>query len=71
MITEIPRVHVNDALEVSVRALQQGSVVVVGVVDDGGRLVGLVARETIDDLLMLDGGRRRGRGGVVGGDIKV
>jgi CBS domain-containing protein len=73
-MTELPRVHMNDALEASVRSLLQGSAAAVGVVDDDERLVGLVTRETIDDLLMLDRlgrGRPQGRRSVIGSDIKA
>ena len=74
MMTDLPSVHVSDALEASVRSLQQGSAAAIGVVDDAERLVGLVTRETIDDLLMLDRadrdrpGRRRS---VIANDISI
>jgi hypothetical protein len=54
--------------------LQEREAAAVGVVDDAGQLVGLVTRETIEDLLMLDRpdrGRLGPRGSVIGDDIKA
>jgi stage IV sporulation protein FB len=53
MTTDIPTVNKSRCLEDAFRLLQEKSVPAVGVVDEAGRLVGLVTSETIGDMLML------------------
>src|SRR5262249_52776693 len=74
MTTNIPTVNKSRCLEDAFRLLQEKSVPAVGVVDEAGRLVGLVTSETIGEMLMLHrafaargglgpGGASSGRGG--------
>jgi stage IV sporulation protein FB len=53
MTTDIPTVNKSRCLEDALRLLQEKSVPAVGVVDEAGRLVGLVTSETIGEMLML------------------
>jgi stage IV sporulation protein FB len=53
MTTNIPTVNKSRCLEDAFRLLQEKSVPAVGVVDEAGRLVGLVTSETIGEMLML------------------
>jgi Zn-dependent protease/CBS domain-containing protein len=53
MTTNIPTVKKSRCLEDAFRLLQEKSVPAVGVVDEVGRLVGLVTSETIGEMLML------------------
>jgi Zn-dependent protease/CBS domain-containing protein len=53
MTTNIPTVNKSRCLEDAFRLLQEKSVPAVGVVDEVGRLVGLVTSETIGEMLML------------------
>jgi CBS domain-containing protein len=53
MTTDIPTVNTSRCLEDAFRLLQEKSVPAVGVVDEVGRLVGLVTSETIGEMLML------------------
>jgi len=53
MTTNIPTVNKSRCLEDAFHLLQEKSVPAVGVVDEAGRLVGLVTSETIGEMLML------------------
>src|SRR5215831_15137584 len=53
MTADIPTVNRSRCLEDALRLLQEKSVPAVGVVDEAGRLVGLVTSETIGEMLML------------------
>ena len=53
MTVSIPTVSKNRALDEALRLLQEKSAPAVGVVDESGRLVGLVTSETIGEMLML------------------
>jgi Zn-dependent protease/CBS domain-containing protein len=53
MTADIPTVSKSRCLEDAFRLLQEKSVPAVGVVDEAGRLVGLVTSETIGEMLML------------------
>jgi CBS domain-containing protein len=53
MTASIPTVNKNRCLEDAFRLLQEKSAPAVGIVDEAGRLVGLVTSETIGEMLML------------------
>ena len=53
MTVSIPTVSKNRALDEALRLLQEKLAPAVGVVDESGRLVGLVTSETIGEMLML------------------
>ena len=52
MTTDVPTVNKNRCMEDALRLLQEKSAPAVGVVDEAGRLVGLVTSETIGQMLM-------------------
>ncbi len=53
MTRDIPTVSHRQTLEEAFRVLQEKSAPAVGVVDPGGRLVGLVTSETLGEMLMV------------------
>jgi Zn-dependent protease/CBS domain-containing protein len=53
MTAHLPTVDKNRCLEDAFRLLQEKSAPAVGIVDDAGRLVGLVTSETIGEMLLL------------------
>jgi Zn-dependent protease/CBS domain-containing protein len=53
MTERIPTVHTRHCLDEALRLLREKAAPAVGVVDDAGRLVGLVTSETIGEMLML------------------
>jgi stage IV sporulation protein FB len=53
MTTEVPTIGQRRCLDEAFRLLQERSAPAVAVVDDSGRLVGLVTSETIGEMLML------------------
>ncbi len=53
MTVSIPTVSKNRTLDEALRLLEEKSAPAVGVVDESGRLVGLVTSETIGEMLML------------------
>ncbi|MFP4126005.1 MAG: site-2 protease family protein [Alphaproteobacteria bacterium] len=57
MATDIPEVRDRGNLEEATRLLQEKNRPAVGVVDRAGRLVGLITRETIGELMMLEAAR--------------
>jgi CBS domain-containing protein len=62
MTASIPVVPVDDDLAETARLLQEGNWPAIGVVDATDRLVGLITRETLDDIAALaDATRKRGR----------
>ena len=66
MDTDIPEVRDRGNLEDATRLLQEKNRPAVGVIDREGRLVGLITRETIGELMMVEaarGGPRRGAAG--------
>jgi len=62
MDADIPEVRDRSNLEEAARLLQEKNRPAVGVVDRQGRLVGLITRETIGELMMVEGARGGGRG---------
>jgi stage IV sporulation protein FB len=60
MTTDIPEVRDRGNLEEATRLLQERDRPAVGVVDRDGRLVGLVTRETIGELMMVESARGGG-----------
>jgi len=66
MDTDIPEVRDRGNLEDATRLLQEKNRPAVGVVDREGRLVGLVTRETIGELMMLEAAGGGGRAGPAG-----
>jgi stage IV sporulation protein FB len=68
MANEVVLIGAGDELAQAVRLLQEKNRPAVGVVDDDARLVGLITRQTLADLMELEragGGRRDGRAGLV------
>lgn len=64
MRTDIPVTHARKPLQDSLRAMQAAAVPAMAVVDDSGRLVGLVTHENLGEMLMVSaaaGGFRFGR----------
>jgi stage IV sporulation protein FB len=57
MRREIPLVHSRQCLAEAMKALQQTQSPAVGVVDVGGKLVGLLTPESVGELLMVHGAR--------------
>ena len=53
MTTDVPTIGQRRCLDEAFRLLQERSAAAVAVVDDSGRLVGLVTSETIGEMLML------------------
>src|SRR5207253_8909889 len=53
MTAEVPSVSHRACLEEAVRLLQEKQAPAVGVVDAGGKLVGLITSETIGEMLMV------------------
>jgi CBS domain-containing protein len=53
MTTMIPTIGYRRRLEDAMRILQEKTAPAVAVVDAAGRLVGLVTRETVGEMLML------------------
>ena len=53
MTTDVPAIGQRRCLDEAFRLLQERSAAAVAVVDDSGRLVGLVTSETIGEMLML------------------
>jgi stage IV sporulation protein FB len=53
MTTDVPTIGQRRCLDEAFRLLQERSAPAVAVVDDSGRLVGLVTSETIGEMLML------------------
>jgi CBS domain-containing protein len=53
MTTDVPTVGARSCLEDAFRILQENSAPAVGIVDAGGRLVGLITSETIGEMLMV------------------
>ena len=53
MQRDIPSIGAAQPLEDAVRAMQDGNLPAVGVVDAGGRLVGLVTPENLGELMMV------------------
>jgi len=53
MATDIPTIERSHRLEEAFRLLQEKPVPAVGVVDDAGRLIGLVTAETVGEMLMV------------------
>jgi len=69
MVSDVATVGLDGDLTEATRLLQGSNRAAVGVVDDAGRLVGLVTRQTLDDLTALEragGGRLGGRFGLAG-----
>ena len=66
MDEDIPEVRDRGNLEDATRLLQEKNRPAVGVVDREGRLVGLVTRETIGELMMVESARGGDRPGPVG-----
>jgi CBS domain-containing protein len=60
MKRDIPTISARGRLDDAFRLLQEKSVPAVGVVDDGGRLIGLVTSETIGEMLMVREAMPRG-----------
>lgn len=60
MTAGIPTISHRHCLEDAFRVLQEKSVPAVGVVDSGGRLVGLVTPETVGEMLMVHEALPRG-----------
>lgn len=60
MTADLPVVPVDGDLAQTTRLFQEASWPAIGVVDVTDRLVGLVTRETIDDLAALADATRRG-----------
>lgn len=53
MVTEVPTVGHRQCLDEAFRLLQEKAAPAVGIVDAGGKLVGLVTSETIGEMLMV------------------
>jgi stage IV sporulation protein FB len=66
MEAEIPEVRDRGNLEEATRLLQERNRPAVGVVDRDGRLVGLITRETIGELMMIESAGGGGKPGPVG-----
>ena len=66
MEADIPEVRDRGNLEDATRLLQEKNRAAVGVVDREGRLKGLVTRETIGELMMVEAARGDGRRGTAG-----
>ncbi|NBB70777.1 MAG: CBS domain-containing protein [Alphaproteobacteria bacterium] len=66
MDTDVPEVRDRGNLEDATRLLQEKNRPAVGVVDRAGRLVGLVTRETIGELMMIESAGGGGRAGQAG-----
>ena len=60
MTTDVPTIGQRRCLDEAFRLLQEKSAPAVAVVDDGGRLVGLVTAETIGEMLMLQNALPKG-----------
>jgi stage IV sporulation protein FB len=60
MTTDIPTVDKRSRLDEAFRLLQEKQAPAVGVVDVGGRLVGLITTETIGEMLMVQEALPRG-----------
>jgi Zn-dependent protease/CBS domain-containing protein len=60
MATEMPTIGHRATLEQAFKLLQQKSAPAVGVIDAGGKLVGLVTSETIAEMMMLQDALPRG-----------
>jgi Zn-dependent protease/CBS domain-containing protein len=60
MATEMPTIGHRATLEQAFKLLQQKSAPAVGVIDAGGKLVGLVTSETIAEMMMLQEALPRG-----------
>jgi stage IV sporulation protein FB len=68
MADDVARIGAGDDLAEAVRRLQENNRSAVAVVDDGGRLVGLVTPQTLADLMAVEragGGRRGDRPGIL------
>ncbi|HEX2215615.1 MAG TPA: site-2 protease family protein [Xanthobacteraceae bacterium] len=53
MVTDVPTVGHRQCLDEAFRILQQKAAPAVGIIDAGGRLVGLITSETIGEMLMV------------------
>ena len=62
MTGDIPTVRAWARLEEALRLLQGRRAPAVGVVDEGGRLVGYVTPENIGELMMIENATGRGKG---------
>jgi CBS-domain-containing membrane protein len=54
MRRDVPTVRAGQSLELAVRLMQEHSVGEIGVVDDGGRLIGYVSRENLAEFMMIE-----------------
>jgi CBS domain-containing protein len=60
MRKDIPRTHPRKSLQDSLRAMQEAGVPALAVVDDAGRLVGLMTHENLGEMLMVRSARPEG-----------
>jgi stage IV sporulation protein FB len=60
MDQDVPIIRSGQSLELAIKLMQERSAGLVGVVDDGGRLVGYLSQENIAELMMIDGAGAEG-----------
>ena len=54
MTRDVPTVRPDQSLDLAVRLMQESQAPLIGVVEEGGRLVGYISQENLAEMMMLD-----------------